>query len=234
MMPEAILEINREEKEAVLRRKILGVKIRHARTRAGLSLKEVGEAMGISPGLASDMEFGRRDVSLPQLEAMAYVFNVPVTYFWSDEPIEEASHDLPTLEAMTLRQRIIGVLLRQARLEAGRSQEDLAKLLNVPASRISSYEFGKTEIALPELEKLAQYLNVSLSYFMDQGIKSQETGGRAATLDEIAQFSQLPENVREFLLNPANLLYINIAMRLSGLSADTLRNLAQGLLEVTY
>ena len=234
MMPEAILEINREEKEAVLKRKILGVKIRHARTRSGLSLKEVGEAMGISPGLASDMEFGRRDVSLPQLEVLAYVFNVPVTYFWSDEPIEEASHDLATFEAMMLRQRIIGVLLRQARLEAGRSQDDLAKLLNVPASRISSYEFGKSEIALPELERLAQYLNVSLSYFMDQGIKPQETGGRAATLDEIAQFSQLPENVREFLLNPANLLYINIAMRLSGLSADTLRNLAQGLLEVTY
>jgi hypothetical protein len=44
----------------------------------------------------------------------------------------------------------------------------------------------------------------------------------------------LPKHVREFLLNPANLLYINIAMRLSGLSAETLRNLAQGLLEVTY
>jgi transcriptional regulator with XRE-family HTH domain len=233
MMPEVILEA-REEQEAILHRKILGVKIRHARTRAGLSLKEVGEAVGVSPGLVSDMEFGRRDVSLPELEVMGYLFNIPVIYFWSEEPIEEADRSLPTLPALTLRQRIIGVLLRQARMEAGRSQEDLAKLLNVPASRISSYEFGKAEIPLSELQKLADYLNVSLGYFMDQGLNTKDSGGGAASLDEIAQFSQLPKHVREFLLNPANLLYINIAMRLSGLSAETLRNLAQGLLEVTY
>jgi len=232
-MPEAMPE-SREEKEAALKRKILGVKIRHARIRSGLNLKEVGEALGVSSGLVSDMEFGRRDVSLPQLEVLAYLFNTPVIYFWSEEPIEEVNRDFPTFEAMNLRQRIIGVLLRQARMEAGRSQDDLAKLLNVPTSRISSYEFGKTEIPLPELEQLVNYLNVSLSYFMDQGLAPQEVSGRAATVDEIAQFSQLPENVREFLLNPANLLYVNIAMRLSGLSAETLRNLAQGLLEVTY
>jgi hypothetical protein len=69
---------------------------------------------------------------------------------------------------------------------------------------------------------------------MDQGMTPEETGGGAATLDEIAQFSQLPKDVREFLINPANLLYIKISMRLSNVSADTLRGLAEGLLEVTY
>jgi transcriptional regulator with XRE-family HTH domain len=233
MMPESVPD-SREGKESLLHRKILGVKIRHARVRSGLSLKEVGEALGVSAGLVSDMEFGRRDVSLPHLEVMSFLFNIPVIYFWSDEPIEEANREFPTLEAMALRQRIIGVLLRQARVEAGRSQEDLAKALGVPASRISSYEFGKTEIPLHELEALADYLSVSLSYFMDQGLLPQDTGGGAATLDEIAQFSQLSKEVREFLLNPANLLYINISMRLSELSAETLRDLAEGLLEVTY
>ncbi len=232
-MPEAIPQ-TREKKELILRNKILGVKIRHARIRAGLSLKEVGEALGVSSGLISDIEFGRRDVSLPQLEVMAFLFNIPVIYFWSDEPMEEPHREFPTFAAMTLRQRIIGVLLRQARIEAGRSQEDLAKALGVPASRISSYEFGKTEVPFFELQKLASYLNVSLSYFMDQGMAPQETGGGAATLDEIAQFSQLPKEVREFLINPANLLYINVSMRLSNVSADTLRGLAEGLLEVTY
>lgn len=233
MMPEAAPDATIEV-ERHLRRKILGVRIRHARVRAGLSLKEVGEALGVSSSLVSDIEFGRRAVSLPQLEVMAFLFNVPVIYFWSDEPIEEADREFPTLEAMQLRNRIIGVLLRQARIEAGRSQEDLAKVLGVPASRISSYEFGKTEIPLQELEILAGYLNVSLSYFMDRGISPDESGGRVATLDEIAQFSQLPKETREFLLNPANILYINIAMRLSDLSAETLRALAEGLLEVTY
>jgi transcriptional regulator with XRE-family HTH domain len=223
-----------DSQEAILRRKILGVKIRHARTRAGLSLKEVGEAVGVSAGLMSDIEFGRRDVSLPHLEVMALLFNVPVVYFLSDIPLEEPNRDFPTLQALALRQRVIGVLLRQARTEAGRSQEDLAKLLGVPSSRISSYELGTSEIPLQELELLAGYLNVSLSYFLDRGINPKATNGQAATLDEITQFTQLPNNVRVFLSNPANLLYLNIAMSLSDFSADTLRALAEGLLEVTY
>jgi hypothetical protein len=73
-----------------------------------------------------------------------------------------------------------------------------------------------------------------LDYFVDEGIKADRLNGRTVTLDEITQFSQLSPEVREFLLNPANLLYVNIAMRLSGMSAETLRSLAEGLLEVTY
>ena len=219
---------------ATLRRKILGVKIRHARGRAGLSLKDVGQALGISAELVSDIEFGRRDVSLPQLEVMGLIFGVPLIYFWSADAIDEPNLDFPTQEAIALRQRIIGALLRQARTEAGRSQEELATLLGVPTSRIPSYEFGKTEIPLLELEVLAENLNVSLNYFMDQGITENEGSGPDAKLDEMTYFSELPVEVREFLANPANLLYINIAMKLSELSADTLRTLAEGLLEVTY
>ena len=190
----------------------------------------------MSGDLFSDIEFGRRDVSLPQLEVMALVFNVPLIYFWSDDAIEEPNLDYPTQEAMALRQRIIGTLLRQARTEAGRSQEELAQILGVPSSRIPSYEFGKTEIPLSELELLAEHLNVSLSYFMDQGIKAKASNNddHGATAEEIASFSQLPADVREFISNPANLLYINIAMHLSEVSAETLRALAEGLLEVTY
>jgi len=221
-------------KQAEIRKKIFGVKIRHARTRAGLSQKDVGQALGVSPDLISDMEFGRRDVSLPQIEVMALLFNVPVIYFWSEEGIEEPDLSFKAQEALALRQRIIGVLLRQARAEAGRSQEDLAKLLNVPTSRISAYEFGKTDIPLHELEVLSEYLNVSLTYFMDQGIKPHGANGQVTSLEEIANYSQLPPEVRDFLVNPANLLYINIAMKLSKVSAGTLRGLAEGLLEVTY
>lgn len=225
---------NVAQTQLTLSRKILGVKIRHARTRAGLNLKEVGQALGISGDLVSDIEFGRRDVTLPQLEVMALIFNVPLIYFWADDVIEEPNLKFPTQEAMAVRQRIIGALLRQARIEAGRSQEELANILDVPASRISGYEFGKMEIPLHELEILAEHLNVSLNYFMDQGIKLDDSNGHGATLEEITQFSELPPDVRAFIANPANLLYLNIAMKLSELSADTLRALAEGLLEVTY
>lgn len=228
MMPDSMVD-----PKGRLRQKIVGLKIRHARTEAGLTLKEVGQAVGLSTAAISEIEFGRQAVTLPQLEVMALLFNVPVSFFWSEDPIETTIRALPTVEAMALRQRIIGVLLRQARTEAGRSQEDVANLLGLPASQVVQYELGESQISLLELEKLAGYLNVTLDYFIDQGLPFDQPNGHM-TLDELTRFSELPKEVREFLANPANLLYINIAMRLSDLSADTLRSLAEGLLEVTY
>lgn len=216
-----------------LRQKILGLKIRHARTEAGLTLKDLGQAVGLSATLISEIEFGQREVTLPQLEVMALLFNVPISYFWSEDPIEAIERNMPTVEAIALRQRIIGVLLRQARTEAGYSPEDLANLLGVPVGQIAAYELGEAEIPLSELEELANYVNVSIDHFMDQGLPFDETNGHL-TLNQLARFSELPQEVRDFLANPANLLYINIAMRLSDLSAETLRSLAEGLLEVTY
>lgn len=228
MTPDSMLD-----PKARLRQKIVGLKIRHARTEAGLTLKEVGQAVGLSAASISQMEFGQQAVTLPQVEVMALLFNVPVSYFWSEDPIETAGRTLPTVEAIALRQRIIAVLLRRARTEAGRSPEDVANFLGLPAGQVAQYELGESQIPLVELEKLAGYLNVSLDYFIDQGLPFDQTNGHL-TLDELARFSQLPKEVREFLANPANLLYINIAMRLSDLSAETLRSLAEGLLEVTY
>ncbi len=227
-MSESILD-----PKARLRQKILGLKIRHARTEAGLTLKDVGQAVGIPATLVSEIEFGQHEVALPQLEVMALLFKVPINYFWSDEPIEAGERHLPTVEAIRLRQRIIGVLLRQARTEAGRSPDNLATLLNVSPSRIAEYELGEAEIPFLELEALANYLNVSIDYFIDQGLPFGQTNGHM-TMDELARYSELPKEVRDFLANPANLLYINIAMRMSDLSAETLRSLAEGLLEVTY
>ncbi len=222
-----------ELKKALLRRKILGVRIRHARLSAGLSLREVGQGLGVPAGVVSELELGQRDPSLPQLEVMALLFNVPISYFWSNDPIEAEKRPFPTVEAMALRQRIIGILLRQARTEAGRSKEDLANLLQVPVSQIEAYESGSVEIPLSHLELLAPVLNVSLDYFVDQGIPAPQNGDHVG-LEQLARFSELPKETREFLANPANSLYINIAMRLSDLSAETLRSLAEGLLEVTY
>ncbi|HMR64496.1 MAG TPA: helix-turn-helix domain-containing protein [Anaerolineae bacterium] len=220
--------------EAILRRKILGVKIRHARTRSGLNEQEIATALGITPAELAEIELGQRLVTLPQLEAMAVIFNIPVNYFWSDGIIREPNLNFPTQEAMLLRQRIIGILLRQARERAGRSQQEVAQMLGYEPDQIEEYELGRLPIPLQELEHMAHYYKLPISHFVDQGMMPHKNGNQPPTLNEIADFAQLPAEVKEFLANPANLLYINIAMKLSDLSADTLRSLAEGLLEVTY
>jgi transcriptional regulator with XRE-family HTH domain len=117
-------------------------------------------------------------------------------------------------------------------MEAGYSQKDLAKVLECSSGRITSYELGRLDIPLLELEKLASFLDVPLSYFLDQGIKPR--GDRIAGMDELGRLAQLPQDVREFMLQPANLLYVRVAMQLSTLSAKTMRNIAEGLLDITY
>ncbi len=231
--------------KAILQKKMLGVKIRHVRTQAGLNQKEIGKALGVSADTVSEIEYGRQDVSLPQIEVIALVCNIPVNYFWSDDLIQESNLNYPTQEALALRQRIIGALLRQARNEAGRTQEDIATLLGVSIDTVSNYEYGKTDIPLQFLELLTEHLNVSLDYFMDQGINPNQPAPETDTAistptnvpvvnENSADYGDLSPEIQNFLANPANTLYINIAMKLSKLSAPTLRALAEGLLEVTY
>lgn len=219
--------------EATIRKKMIGVLLRNARTHAGMSIKEAAQAVGLSPSAISDYEYGRREIALPQLEALAYIYRVPTTYFWSDNPIPDDDHqDFDVEKAIGLRRRIIGVLLRQARMEAGYSQKDLADLLGCSSSTVASYEFGRTDIPLLDLEKLASHLEIPLSYFLDQGITPQ--GDQTASVDELERLAQLPEDVRKFMLKPGNLLYVRVAMQLSSLSADTIRGIAEGLLDITY
>ena len=44
----------------------------------------------------------------------------------------------------------------------------------------------------------------------------------------------MPQHLQEFVLNPVNVLYLEMAMQVSFLPVDTLRQLAEGLLDITY
>jgi transcriptional regulator with XRE-family HTH domain len=219
--------------EASIRRKIIGVLLRHARQRANLTLKDVGDKIGVSPGVVADYEYGRRDLSLAELEILAHLYRVPLAYFWDEDiPVDAADRDLPVEAVIGLRRRIIAVLLQQARLESGRDQADLARVLDCPPSRVAAYEKAESDIPLLELETLAHYLGVPMSYFFDQGINP--TGETLPDMEELKQLAQLPADVRSFILGPGNILYLRVAMQLGALPASALRRLGEGLLDITY
>lgn len=71
-------------------------------------------------------------------------------------------------ETFALRNRIIGVLLQDARARAGKSRRECAALLEVPVSTIVAFEEGRRPISLPELEALASFLGVPVSHFWDE------------------------------------------------------------------
>jgi transcriptional regulator with XRE-family HTH domain len=68
---------------------------------------------------------------------------------------------------LTLRNRIIGVLLRDARRQAGRTRAECAEALGMPLSRIDAYEEGRAPISLPELEALGYLLGIAIDRFWE-------------------------------------------------------------------
>ncbi len=66
-----------------------------------------------------------------------------------------------------IRRKVMGTLLRNARLAAGRSQSELAAALHVSKYCYSQYERGIREISLAELERVAELCGLSLGYFFD-------------------------------------------------------------------
>jgi transcriptional regulator with XRE-family HTH domain len=217
---------------AALRKKMVGVLLKHARLRARLAVKDVAQATGFATRAITDYECGRADLSLPHLEVLAQLYDVPVGYFWAADPlVEDERHPLPAEAAIALRRRIIGVLVCQARSQAGYSQNDLAQWLDCPPARISDYEAGRADIPLLELESLAERVGVPMSYFVDQGI---QPGNRlATTVEEVRRLAELPEDVRAFVFGPGSRPYVQLAMQLSTLPGQTLRQLGEHLLEIT-
>lgn len=87
-------------------------------------------------------------------------------------------------ESYRLRSKMLGVLIRDARLNAARTIDDCARLLKIDATVIESWEFGDTAPTLPQLELLAYYLDVPVSHFWSQKTLEQDKSEKATAQGE--------------------------------------------------
>lgn len=223
-----------DKKSLALRAKIIGVLLRDARLAAGKTPAECGGLLGTSASGYAAYELGKKSLSLPDLELLAYFLDIPLHHFWGDEIKSEAPDRAARVDAeelMKLRHRIIGLKIRQARMEKGVAIKELAAAIDVPANRIKSYEFGELPITVPELETLAWVLGLKIDHFFErQGpVGKWDASGRA-----FEHFKEFPPEVQDFVLNPLNESYLRIAMRLAAMPPDQIKNLAAMLLDITY
>ncbi len=221
------------ETKLTLRNRIVGLLLRSARERANKTKQECAEALGVSPGTITAYEEGRKPISLPEIEILAYLTSTPATYFWAyDSDIESEDEPVQLGEILALRHRIVGALLRQARQEADMTQKELAELLGCSPSSISSYEYGEQPISLAELEILARQLNLPLEHFLDGQEGAVGEWHRQQVVHR--RFEKLPKEVQEFVVRPINIRYLEVAMRLAAMPVGGLRGIAEGLLDITY
>jgi transcriptional regulator with XRE-family HTH domain len=220
--------------QITIRTKKLGVLIRDARLSARRSVQECAEAIGIRKSLFRSYEEGVHSPSLPELEALVFYLDLPLDHFWSKEiksatasPINNI--DLPRL--LAIRQRKIGALLRQERMNASISIRNLAGKTGIASSRIKAYELGESPIPLPELEVLITTLGGRIESFFD---RSGPIGRWLQSEETVQEFLELPLELRQFVAAPVNRPYLELAMKLSSMSRDKLRSVAEDILDITF
>jgi transcriptional regulator with XRE-family HTH domain len=219
--------------QITLRAKKLGILIRDARLASRRSVKDCANAIDVTTGIFKAYEEGRKAPSLPELETLVYYLELPIDHFWSDKSISDAPErvtelDLPRLS--NLRHRMIGALLRQERMNASLSMKSVAEQSGISTRRLKNYEMGERPIPLPELEVLLNILGGRVETFFDQG---GPIGLWMTQQKAVQQFLDMPVELQNFVCQPVNRPYLDLARKLSEMSTEKLRSVAEDLLDIT-
>lgn len=219
--------------QITIREKKLGLLIRDARLAERRSIKECADAIGIKPGLFRAYEEGRRSPSLPELETLVYYLKLPISQFWGKETKSDSSSPMDladTARLISLRQRMIGALLRQERNKVNMSIRHLSTETGIKPARLNAYELGERAIPVPELESILTVMGSRVETFFDQnGPVGQWLNSQRA----LQKFLDLSPEMQDFVCQPVNRPYLELAMKLSDMSREKLRSVAEGLLDIT-
>jgi len=219
--------------QITIRTKKLGLLIHDARLAERRSVEDCAAAMGITPALFRAYEEGSQSPSLPELEFLVFHLKLPITRFWGKEVMSGAPSPAETLDLVQLgglRQRMIGAMLRQQRNTANVPLNNLAQETGISAARLTSYELGEAPIPVPELEALLKLLNGRIEDLFD---KNGPVGQWMSSQRAMEKFLELPEEMQAFICLAVNRPYLELAMKLSEMSKDRLRAVAEGLLDIT-
>ena len=216
-----------------IRTKKLGVLIRDARLAARRTVHQCAEAIGVRKSVFREYEEGLRSPSLPELEILVYYLDLPMDHFWSSQSRSESvsrSVKLVLPKLHVNRQPKIGALLRQERMKSSISIRNLANETGIATSRIKAYELGERAVPLPELEVLVRTLGGRIESFFD---RHGPVGQWMISEEAVQQFLEMPVEMRQFVSMPVNRPYLQLAMKLSNMSRDKLRSVAEDLLDIT-
>jgi transcriptional regulator with XRE-family HTH domain len=217
-----------------IRAKKIGVLLFDGRQAADKEVIDCARALGISTSRYRAYETGRIPPTLSELEALAYLFNIPVEHFWNPSSLlsRDAENDAKTIsQYLQVRNRVIAAQLRLNRDNLHTSLKSLSEVTSIPSARIGRYERGELPIPITDLELLAAALSLPLeTFFVSHG----RFGHWRESKSMVDQFMELPLEIQHFIVKPINLPYLELAMKLSQTSVEKLRGIAENILDITY
>ncbi len=200
-----------------------------ARQAAGKTTRECADALGIPIKRYTRLESGQDMPSLPEVEMLAYLFELPPRVFLSaEEPefgVPKASPE-QIQQLILLRHRIISATLQLARANKKLSLKQLSAQTGIPSARIKRYELTAVPIPLNELQALCTALEIQLDDLLDQSSFAAEM---QKSQQEKERYQSLPQEIKDFINESANLPLLTLAMRLQQTGVENIESLAQGL-----
>ncbi len=220
------------QKALSLRTKKIGILMMDARKSARQSEETCARVLQVTPDAYRKFELGEIMPTLPQLEVLAFFLDIPLEHFWGNRVIsEQPNFTLNTSALLPLRNRVIGITVRQLRQNAELSLEQFASQMELEPQLLNRYELGEESIPLPLLEQMLAGLNENISIVADRHGQIGKWYRHQKTVDSVVAF---PAEIQEFVAKNINEPYLELAKRLSELDAGKLRSIAEGLLEITY
>jgi transcriptional regulator with XRE-family HTH domain len=216
----------------VLRNKMLGVLLKDAREAARRKIRDAAESIGATSSMLSALESGRRSITLPELESLAYTYDVPIRHFLYNAQFltAEKRETIDLSRLVAIRQKMISTKLRQLRAERDLRLGDLSKKTGLTVRRLKAYENGVRPIPLSDLESISTALGVEADSFLES---HGPVGEWELNRESDDQFQKLPSDIRRFAAQPLHEPYLRLAMKLSELPVGRLRDIAASLLDIT-
>ena len=180
-----------------IRNKILSALLKHSRLRAGSLPDEYAEIFHRPVEEILSWESGSKAITLSELEVWAYASGVPLTFFWDENALPSRREFKETVQSvMQIRRKMVGVLLRQGRLIATRSLEEIAHAVGISPERLAACEAGRDELSVAELELAAEACGVNIADFFDEElfpISEEERRMRNSS-----RLQELPPDLQDF------------------------------------
>ena len=203
--------------------------LQKAREYRGLSLKDCCSLLGIPTNKLLNYEKGKYVPSLTELEALSYIYSVPLAALFLPEKYPDL-FKVPNAEQLKqllqIRQHIISTTLQIALEKTGRSLKVISKQSGVSLSKVKRYFGGETDIPVDDLQRLSGALDLDLNSLMD----SESPIGLWQDLQKkkIA-YAQLSETARDFLNKKDNWPYMDAIGKMKLVEPGKLETIAESL-----
>jgi transcriptional regulator with XRE-family HTH domain len=212
----------------------IGQRLNKLRELKRLRVGEVATVLGITSNRYKAYESGGQNPSLPELEVLANLLSAPISMLISHDEQPDPTPKMDVVQAqkfMQLRQRIIATRLKKALDDADIPRKEIASALGITPKELAAYLAGRKPIPLAILEILCRVAAIAMqTLFGTHGLVGQQL----SQSERVAGFKQLPTELQDFIAQPINRPYVDLANRLSNLPVDKLRSIAEGLLDITF